>query len=538
MKKITSAVLALLLAAGTSLSSLAATMYAADGRIISVPDSDVYAYSQVGWYTEPVMTVYALDGRELVIPIAQLSAYESVGWYRSLPKVILYAADGRTLEVEQNRVAAHLAVGWYTEPVTTVYALDGRTLVIPVSQTALYESVGWYKTLPKVTLYSMDGRTIEVEAKDVNAYLAVGWYKEPFVKIFALDGRELLVPESQLGEWLAVGWYKMPIQNSYGTELTSEQIYSKCSSAVFYIEIYNAAGYAVSSGSGFFIDGNGTAVTNYHVIDEAATAKIQLADSGAIYDITGIYDYDKTNDWAVIKVNCSGNSYLTVGSPETVTGGSKIYTIGSPQGLQNTISDGIISNTARVEDGVTYIQITAPISSGSSGGALINKYGEVIGITSAQYTNGQNLNFAIPMSALSGFSTSKLISLREFNNYGYGQNTPSYGNTKPPYGNPAPSYDYYTKFYGIPDFGKITGATLNDTASTATAYGYYYGLDFDSDKLYTYSDALESCGYEYYSKYVDDYGYSHIIFKNPSTRYTVVIGLVRGGEFLVMITWN
>ncbi|MGE4353267.1 MAG: S1C family serine protease [Oscillospiraceae bacterium] len=195
--------------------------------------------------------------------------------------------------------------------------------------------------------------------------------------------------------------------------LDAEDIYAKCSPAVFYIEVYNSSNVAVASGSGFFIDDKGTAVTNFHVIDECYSAKITTSDTGKTYDVVGIYDYSREDDWAVIKVDGSGFSYLTIGDEDTVIGGATIYAIGSPLGLQNSITQGLISNPARVEDGVTYIQISAAISSGSSGGALINKYGEAIGITSGSYVNGQNMNLALPISYIENASTKHCIALSE-----------------------------------------------------------------------------------------------------------------------------
>ncbi len=197
-------------------------------------------------------------------------------------------------------------------------------------------------------------------------------------------------------------------------ELPAEEIYASCSPAVFYIEIYDEQDMAIASGSGFFIDDKGTAVTNFHVIEDAYSAKAQLSGDGAIYDIVGVYDFDIENDWAIIKVDCTGNEYLKVGDVSTIVGAATVYTIGSPLGLQNTIAVGIISNPARVENGVTYIQTSAAISSGSSGGALINKYGEVIGITSGGYLFGQNLNLAVPMTALEGYSVGKLTKFKDF----------------------------------------------------------------------------------------------------------------------------
>lgn len=194
-------------------------------------------------------------------------------------------------------------------------------------------------------------------------------------------------------------------------ELSAEEIYAQCSPAIFYIEVYNASGAATASGSGFFIDSQGTAVTNYHVIDGAYSAKITVSDTGKIYDVLGVYDYSIDGDWAVLKIGGTGFPYLDIGAPATVVGGATVYAIGSPLGLQNSISQGLISNTSRVVDDVTYIQTSAAISSGSSGGALLNKYGDVIGITSASYVDGQNLNLALPISIISGFNTSSSVQL-------------------------------------------------------------------------------------------------------------------------------
>ena len=195
--------------------------------------------------------------------------------------------------------------------------------------------------------------------------------------------------------------------------LTAEQIYAKCSPAVFYIELYDESGTATSSGSGFFLDAAGTAVTNYHVIEGAHSARILRSDNDQVYTVAGVYDYDEENDWAVIKIDGSGFPYLTPGDPSAVAGGAPVFAIGSPEGLDNTISEGLISNPNRVLGGVSYIQTSAPISHGSSGGALLNKQGQVIGITSAGIDSGENLGFALPISVIQGYDDTELTPLSE-----------------------------------------------------------------------------------------------------------------------------
>ncbi len=203
-------------------------------------------------------------------------------------------------------------------------------------------------------------------------------------------------------------------ENENKEKLTAERIYANCSTAVFYIEVQNEQGTALSSGSGFFIDESGIAVTNWHVIDGAAKAVITLAGGGAQYNVTGVYAYDPLSDYAIIQVDGSGFRTLEI-NPMLPRGAADVYAIGSPKGLQNTISAGIISNPRRVISKKSFIQTTAAISNGSSGGVLLNAYGEVIGITSNSYTDGQNLNFARPISCIANAKTGTLTPLAEVN---------------------------------------------------------------------------------------------------------------------------
>ncbi len=183
----------------------------------------------------------------------------------------------------------------------------------------------------------------------------------------------------------------------------AETIYAQCSSAVAYIEVMDSTGFVFGSGSGFFITSTGHLVTCFHVIQDAASAKI-ITNDRREYSVSGVLDYSAENDWAVLKVDGSGFPYLNRAGASEYPSGAAVYAIGSPLGLDDTISEGIISNPARTYDGTTYIQTTASISEGSSGGALINKYGRVVGITSGSFEGGQNLNLAVPVSYLDGYS--------------------------------------------------------------------------------------------------------------------------------------
>lgn len=184
--------------------------------------------------------------------------------------------------------------------------------------------------------------------------------------------------------------------------LNAEQIAEKCADSIFYIELYDAEGYYAGSGSGFFIRSDGTAVTNYHVISGVHSAKAFTSD-GTGYDISGQLGTDGANDLAIIKVEGNGFKAVTVGDSTSIKAGQNVFAIGSPYGFDNTISQGIISNVRRNMDGVDYIQTTAQISPGSSGGALFNDKGEVIGVTAAFISEAyaQNINLAIPIELVS-----------------------------------------------------------------------------------------------------------------------------------------
>lgn len=156
-------------------------------------------------------------------------------------------------------------------------------------------------------------------------------------------------------------------------------------------------------GSGFFIEQDLIA-TNYHVIENAYNVNVGFNNSGSKYNVS-IVAADTYNDLALLRVSGISKKPLAI-SGEQIMPGEKIFVIGTPKGLQATISDGIVSGL-RSDEGRDLIQITAPISPGSSGGPVFNKEGEVIGVCVMQYKDGQNLNFAIPYKYLNTLKTKK-----------------------------------------------------------------------------------------------------------------------------------
>jgi len=157
-------------------------------------------------------------------------------------------------------------------------------------------------------------------------------------------------------------------------------------------------GKPISQGSGFFVSKDGLIVTNYHVIAEGNSAVAKLPD-GAFYAVDGVLRFDKARDVAVIKAHGQNFQTLTLGNSDQVQVGEEVVAIGNPLSLDSTVSNGIVSGMRAVkEDGGKFLQITAPISTGSSGGPLFNMDGGVIGITTMYLKGGENLNFAIPIN--------------------------------------------------------------------------------------------------------------------------------------------
>ena len=169
--------------------------------------------------------------------------------------------------------------------------------------------------------------------------------------------------------------------------------------AMVKIVCYDNLDNIISTGSGFFYRDDSHIVTNYHVIEDAYKIEYITNDERK-YDVEYIYYYSSEMDIAVLvaKNPVDEYKYLKAGD-SNVEKGKKIYAIGSPLGIQNVLSEGIVSGNYMIE-GINTIQFTAPISSGSSGGALVDARGRVIGITFASNDAGQNINLAIPLELL------------------------------------------------------------------------------------------------------------------------------------------
>ena len=181
--------------------------------------------------------------------------------------------------------------------------------------------------------------------------------------------------------------------------LDLEELSARATAAVALIEI--EAGDRSRQGSGFLVDSEGLVLTNHHVIRGATNARVRLS-SGDVYDRVAVMATDERRDLAILKISGFALPTLPLGNSDEVRIGTDVVAIGSPMGLENTVSTGIISGRRTEPEGFRLLQITAPASTGSSGGPVLDRTGRVIGIAASQFRNGQNLNFAVPINYARG----------------------------------------------------------------------------------------------------------------------------------------
>src|SRR5258705_6496163 len=178
------------------------------------------------------------------------------------------------------------------------------------------------------------------------------------------------------------------------------------------IETFDVHGERLSRGSGFFIDTD-RIVTNRHVIEGAYRAEVHSS-SGNVYPVKGVLAVDAEGDIALLKIDAPAVAVrplpLDRTSPQE---GESIVVIGNPLRLEGTVTNGIVSAVRDIPTFGRIIQITAPISSGSSGSPVVNMHGQGIRIATLQITGGQSVNFSIPSQRISQLQALPLFSLQK-----------------------------------------------------------------------------------------------------------------------------
>lgn len=173
-------------------------------------------------------------------------------------------------------------------------------------------------------------------------------------------------------------------------------------SSVVMIDVLDASGQPCSSGSGVLIASNGIILTNFHVASRGVSYAIHLENCDTVFYTSELLKYHADDDLALIRLSgCPARPIPLYTGPD-IKRGQPVVAIGSPLGLFNSVSDGIIAGVRHLGD-TDMIQFTAPTSPGSSGGALLDRFGRLIGIVTAGFEGGQNLNLAVSYTAIKPF---------------------------------------------------------------------------------------------------------------------------------------
>ena len=299
--------------------------------------------------------------------------------------------------------------------------------------------------------------------------------------------------------------------NSYSQSLSAEQIYNKVSDAVVVVHAYDYNDELTKQGSGVVLNDKGYIVTNYHVL--SGNERLEILHGKEIIPYVDIIGIDVEKDILILKIEAKKFPAVKIGNSKSLKIGQRVYAIGSPMGFENTISEGIISGLRSYDElRRDFIQITASISSGSSGGAVLNDKGELIGISTLTVKEGQNINFAIPIDDVLSVeirSYTKNDEYKDFELFENGYNAADKGNyheaikyysrfiEKYPnyasaYNNRGVAKDYLENYRGaIQDYNKAIEHKPNDDYAYINRGAAKYKLEDYRGAIQDFSKAIE-----------------------------------------------
>ena len=168
------------------------------------------------------------------------------------------------------------------------------------------------------------------------------------------------------------------------------------------LKVFDQNDQCIKGGSGVIISDKGYVLTNLHVVNGGRYYGILLEEETDVFYTDELIKYHQGFDLAVLRMNKHRTPIPISQNPKGLVRGQKVVAIGSPLGLFNSVSDGIISGFRTLEM-VSMIQFTAPVSHGSSGGALLDMYGDLIGLITGGFDDGQNLNLAVDYNTIFQF---------------------------------------------------------------------------------------------------------------------------------------
>ncbi len=260
------------------------------------------------------------------------------------------------------------------------------------------------------------GKTIEIYCKDCKTVLVES--KELPEKLHSYGDGEIIkeptcneygVKRFYCSEQDCTSWYDEEFSLK---EYSASEIYEQAVKYTGVIISYDKKGNAISQGSAMVYSDDGKIITNFHVIDDAYAIDFLLGDK--TYSVKSVLAFDKKIDLAVLNIDDAIDLTGAVICCNPLTAGDIVYAVGTPRGMIASISSGVVSYANRVIDGVSYVQHDASVTHGNSGGALINRFGEVIGINTWGIEDSQNLNFAVFVKELDNLKYDKELTVEEF----------------------------------------------------------------------------------------------------------------------------
>ncbi len=227
------------------------------------------------------------------------------------------------------------------------------------------------------------------------------WQLSRKIRLGEFGKIDLMEPEANLKPVSA----KKPVNAAKPAAALKEKSFEELAllaSSVVLIAIHAPDGDVIGTGSGIMIGRDGYILTNSHVASGGRFYSIRIEDDDTVYSTDELIKYHSVLDLAVLRIDRKLNPLSIYQGNKKLVRGQKVVAIGSPLGLFNSVSDGIVSGFRKI-DGVDMIQFTAPTSHGSSGGAVLNMYGEVIGISTAGFDHAQNINLAVGYESIRPF---------------------------------------------------------------------------------------------------------------------------------------
>jgi len=275
------------------------------------------------------------------------------------------------------------------------------------------------------------------------------------------------------------------------------EIVKKIEPSVVVITTYDKEGKILGQGSGFFISNDGDVITNRHVLQGANRVEVKTSE-GKRYSITRVLAEDKEGDLIRVSVDISTSAVKPLGVTRSLPKvGEQVVVIGNPLGLERTVSDGIVSAVREIPEFGKIIQITAPVSSGSSGSPVLNMKGEVIGVATFLMLEGQNLNFAIPAERVAKLTPGEGQTLAEW----------QAGRTKEWLTSAEGLYSCGLFFLWVENYEKALPYFEEATKKNPRYAQAYFAVGYCYGRLGRYTEAIES--YKQAIRIQPDYAEAH-----------------------------